>query len=320
MRRPLASGGSARRGAALPAHERRLLLPLGAHRAVGLALPADARLPVVPRRRPRAAAGSRSTMQSPRCSGPATSRSCRTARATACAASRDAGARVLDLPRDEVSDRYEILRHGGGGAPTTLVCGAVRFDHPAAHTSSSSCRGSTSRRRLARSGVDAEHAAVDGRRGARAAARRRDRDHPARRHPRHPGHPRVDRERPGGANRWLGALQDPQLGRAIALIHRDPARAWTSRRWRTRSRCRARRSRRGSPSSSASRRCTTSRAGGCTPREAQGGQAPGRRARQPARLPVRGRVQPRVQTVHRRPAGSRQTTRCGPRIGVTAIA
>ena len=31
-----------------------------------------------------------------------------------------------------MSERYEILRHGGGGAPTTLVCGAVRFDHPAA--------------------------------------------------------------------------------------------------------------------------------------------------------------------------------------------
>jgi AraC-like DNA-binding protein len=26
---------------------------------------------------------------------------------------------------------------------------------------------------------------------------------------------------------WLGALQDKQIGRAIALIHRDPARAWT---------------------------------------------------------------------------------------------
>ena len=31
-----------------------------------------------------------------------------------------------------MSDRYEILRHGGGGAPTTVICGVVRFDHPAA--------------------------------------------------------------------------------------------------------------------------------------------------------------------------------------------
>ena len=47
---------------------------------------------------------------------------------------RRAGARVLDLDREQVSERYEILRHGGGGAPTTLICGAVRFDHPAARS------------------------------------------------------------------------------------------------------------------------------------------------------------------------------------------
>ena len=39
---------------------------------------------------------------------------------------------ILDLERELVSDRYEILRHGGGGAPTGLICGAVRFEHPAA--------------------------------------------------------------------------------------------------------------------------------------------------------------------------------------------
>lgn len=39
---------------------------------------------------------------------------------------------VLDLELEQISDRYAILRHGGGGEPTTLICGAVRFDHPAA--------------------------------------------------------------------------------------------------------------------------------------------------------------------------------------------
>jgi len=39
---------------------------------------------------------------------------------------------VLDLEREPISDRYEILRHGEGGEPTLLICGAVRFDHPAA--------------------------------------------------------------------------------------------------------------------------------------------------------------------------------------------
>src|SRR3954469_9928975 len=47
----------------------------------------------------------------------------------------DAGAPapgILDLEREAVSERSEILRHGAGGAPAMLICGAVRFDHPAA--------------------------------------------------------------------------------------------------------------------------------------------------------------------------------------------
>ena len=32
---------------------------------------------------------------------------------------------------------------------------------------------------------------------------------------------------PAAQTGWLGALQDRQVGRAMSLIHRDPARAWT---------------------------------------------------------------------------------------------
>jgi AraC-like DNA-binding protein len=32
---------------------------------------------------------------------------------------------------------------------------------------------------------------------------------------------------PAAQTGWLGALQDRQIGRAITLIHRDPARVWT---------------------------------------------------------------------------------------------
>jgi transcriptional regulator GlxA family with amidase domain len=32
---------------------------------------------------------------------------------------------------------------------------------------------------------------------------------------------------PAAQTGWLGALRDPQIGRAIALAHRDPARNWT---------------------------------------------------------------------------------------------
>ncbi len=32
---------------------------------------------------------------------------------------------------------------------------------------------------------------------------------------------------PAAQSGWLGALQDPQIGRAISLIHREPGRDWT---------------------------------------------------------------------------------------------
>ena len=53
---------------------------------------------------------------------------------------------------------------------------------------------------------------------------------------------------PAARTGWLGALQDPQVGRAISLIHADPARAWSvaslARSWP----CRGRPSRPASPS------------------------------------------------------------------------
>ncbi|XPS83308.1 AraC family domain protein [Desulfosarcina variabilis str. Montpellier] len=42
-------------------------------------------------------------------------------------------AKLFDLPREQISERYELLRYGQGGATTSLICGTVRFDHPAAH-------------------------------------------------------------------------------------------------------------------------------------------------------------------------------------------
>ena len=43
---------------------------------------------------------------------------------------------VYDLPHEYISDRYAVISHHAGGAGSgraaTLVCGAVRLDHPAA--------------------------------------------------------------------------------------------------------------------------------------------------------------------------------------------
>ncbi len=129
----------------------------------------------------------------------------------------------------EFQNRYAILRHGGGGAATTLVCGAVRLDHPAAHhilpllpvvihmepAGSPQAEWMQSTLRL----VAAE--AAEMRPGGEAVITRLsdilviqalrawiETD-------------------PAAQRGWLGALRDRQIGRAISLIHRDPARDWT---------------------------------------------------------------------------------------------
>lgn len=136
---------------------------------------------------------------------------------------------VLELDREWVSDRYELLRAGGGGRPTTLICGAVRLGHPAArelmamlpplmHLAPSGGPG-TDWLRATLALIAQEARAM--RPGGEAVVTRLgdilviqairvwlDRD-------------------PGARTGWLGALRDPQIGRALALVHREPGRDWT---------------------------------------------------------------------------------------------
>jgi AraC-like DNA-binding protein len=138
---------------------------------------------------------------------------------------------ILELDLERVSDRYEVLRHGGGGTATTLICGAVRFDHPAArnlveilpeivHVEAPAAGGNR---------IDWMSATL----GLMAAEARELR----------PGGEAVITRladilviqairawidsAPDARTGWLGALQDPQIGRALALVHRDPSRPWT---------------------------------------------------------------------------------------------
>jgi AraC-like DNA-binding protein len=136
---------------------------------------------------------------------------------------------VMELELEHPSDRYEILRAGGEGAPTTLICGAVRFDHPVAHNLV---------------GILPQMIHIGASDGPRAgwmhgvfalmAAEAREFQ---------PGGEAVITRladvlviqairswietAPAARSGWLGALQDRQIGRALALIHQDPARDWT---------------------------------------------------------------------------------------------
>ncbi|MEV6277882.1 AraC family transcriptional regulator [Nocardia sp. NPDC051832] len=133
------------------------------------------------------------------------------------------------LPRELVSERYEILRHGGGGTPATVICGAVRFDDPAARHLLELLPEVIRVRR-----TDSPQGAwIDATLRFIAAEAKQLR----------PGGETVItrladilviqairswiEEDPAARTGWLGALQDPRIGPAIAMIHRDPARAWT---------------------------------------------------------------------------------------------
>ena len=136
---------------------------------------------------------------------------------------------ILDLDRTLLGDRYELLRHGGGGKPTRLICGAVRFDHPAARQLADllppalmlPARTATSNgwiqstMRL----MDAE--AAEPRPGGEAVITRLA-DILVIQAIRH----WLETD-PAARSGWLGAVADPQIGRVMASIHQDPGRDWT---------------------------------------------------------------------------------------------
>ena len=136
---------------------------------------------------------------------------------------------ILELPRDEISERYEVLHHGGGGALTRMMCGAVRFDHPAASNLVALLpeiiyldAASTPDLIWMQSTLSLMAAETKQMRpGGEAVITRR-----------------ADvliiqairwwmESDPRAQSGWLGALRDNQIGRALSLIHGDPARSWT---------------------------------------------------------------------------------------------
>jgi AraC-like DNA-binding protein len=139
------------------------------------------------------------------------------------------GEKLFSLPRVVASERYDVIRHGGGGASTTMICGAVRFDNPIAArliellprviyikaSSSPHMEWINSMLRF----MAAEASQL--RPGGEAVITRL-----------------ADilviqtlrawmAQDPAARTGWLGALQHPQIGRALSLIHADPARSWS---------------------------------------------------------------------------------------------
>jgi AraC-like DNA-binding protein len=136
---------------------------------------------------------------------------------------------LFDLPRERVGEHFEILRHGGGGEPATMVCAAVRFEHPAARHLVTMLPPSIVIDAAQVPDADWLHSSL---RLMAAEARQ----------PRPGGETVITRladilviqairgwiaQSPQQQTGWLGALQDRTIGRAITLMQREPARNWT---------------------------------------------------------------------------------------------
>jgi AraC-like DNA-binding protein len=136
---------------------------------------------------------------------------------------------LFDLPRAYQSDRYEVIRQGGGGSPSTIVCAAIAFDHPAARNLvealprlicveaadspqadwiASTVRLITAEARHLRPGGEGVITRLADVLVIQAIRHWIDSD-------------------PAARTGWLDAMRDPQIGRAIALMHHDPAQPWT---------------------------------------------------------------------------------------------
>jgi len=140
----------------------------------------------------------------------------------------------FELPIQHVSERYELLDYGGGGEETKLVCGAVRFGHPAARDLIELLPSLIHIKTWnAQAGITphAEWMHSTLRLMAAEASSRL----PG-------GETIVTRladilviqairtwlvENPASRRGWLGALSDERIGPAILQIHREPTKDWT---------------------------------------------------------------------------------------------
>ncbi|MCG8316983.1 MAG: AraC family transcriptional regulator [Pseudomonadales bacterium] len=134
-----------------------------------------------------------------------------------------------EIPVSKLSERFEFMRYGGGGEATLLTCGVLSFDHiagqkliaqlpPLIHMKGDN--GGLPGQLQPLLHLMAEEAATLSAGGETVVAHLADIiviqairywiDHS-----------------PDARKGWLGALKDPKIGKALALMHAQPESSWT---------------------------------------------------------------------------------------------
>ncbi|MEM8866834.1 MAG: AraC family transcriptional regulator [Verrucomicrobiota bacterium] len=135
---------------------------------------------------------------------------------------------LFDYERPLLSPRYELLEVKGGGAPASLICGVGSVKDPAAERmigllpSIIRMKASNPGNEWLRTSVQLMIAEARDLGPGGEAVITRFSDILVVQAIRH-----WLQTDPHAQVGWLGALQDPQVGRALSLIHRDPTQAWT---------------------------------------------------------------------------------------------
>ena len=135
---------------------------------------------------------------------------------------------LFDYDRPLISPRYELLEIKGGGAPASLVCGVGSVRDPAARRIVSllpkiiPMQATTPGNEWLRGSVQVMMEEARGLGPGGDAVITRFSDIFVVQAIRH-----WLNTDPHAQTGWLGALQDQQIGRALALIHRDPTHPWT---------------------------------------------------------------------------------------------
>ena len=133
---------------------------------------------------------------------------------------------IPELPHDEQSDNYAVLRYGGDGPLTELVCGGLRLEHPIARRLMDSLppvvHVRTVRHTVLGATLDLLAQEVTAHDVGSEAVIIRLCDILVIQAIRHQ---LTDDEAAGSS--WLTAMGDPQVGPALAALHAEPAAPWT---------------------------------------------------------------------------------------------